>query len=156
MKLTDDAERGNFPCRRGNCEICNILKPGKEFKSTVTGEIYKMNFHFDCNSLCAVYLITCKVCKKQYTCSAVTKFRVRFNQSKSNLKLYGEGRRGFPLQEKLIEHFFKSRPLWPYKDMMVQIIDFCDPNDQEKREDFWMDKLRTLYPEGLNMKRINH
>ena len=28
--------------------------------------------------------------------------------------------------------------------MMVQIIDFCDPNDQEKREDFWMDKLRTL------------
>ena len=37
--------------------------------------------------------------------------------------------------------------------MMVQIIDFCDPNDQEKREDFWMHKLRTLYPEGLNMKR---
>ena len=39
--------------------------------------------------------------------------------------------------------------------MMVQIIDFCDPNDQDKCEDFWMDKLRTLYPEGLNMKRIN-
>ena len=27
--------------------------------------------------------------------------------------------------------------------------------DQEKREDVWMHKLRTLYPEGLNMKRIN-
>ena len=39
--------------------------------------------------------------------------------------------------------------------MMVQIIDLCDPNDQEKREDVWIDKLRTLYPEGLNMKRIN-
>ena len=39
--------------------------------------------------------------------------------------------------------------------MMVQIIDFYDPNDQEKREDIWMDKLQTLYPEGLNMKRIN-
>ena len=39
--------------------------------------------------------------------------------------------------------------------MMIQIIDFCDPNDQEKRGDFWMDKLRTLYPEGLNMKIIN-
>ena len=34
LKLTDDAERGNFPCGRGNCEICNILTPGKEFKST--------------------------------------------------------------------------------------------------------------------------
>ena len=36
LKLSDDAERGNFPCGRGNCEIWNILKPGKEFKSTVT------------------------------------------------------------------------------------------------------------------------
>ena len=26
LKLTDDAERGNFPCVRGNCEICNMLK----------------------------------------------------------------------------------------------------------------------------------
>ena len=39
--------------------------------------------------------------------------------------------------------------------MMVQIIDFCDPNDQEKREDFWKHKLGTLYSEGLNMKRVN-
>ena len=39
--------------------------------------------------------------------------------------------------------------------MMVQIVDFCDPNDQENREDFWMDKLQTLYPKGSNMKRIN-
>ena len=39
--------------------------------------------------------------------------------------------------------------------MMVQIINFCDPNDQEKRKDFWMDKLQTLYSKGLNMKTIN-
>ena len=35
LKLTDSAEPGNFPCGRGNCEICKILKPSKEFKSTV-------------------------------------------------------------------------------------------------------------------------
>ena len=39
--------------------------------------------------------------------------------------------------------------------MMVQIIDFCGPNDQEKHENFWMYRLRTLYPEILNMKIIN-
>ena len=154
LKLTDDAERGNLPCGRDNCEICNILKPGKELKSTLTGEIYKMNFHFDCNSLCALYLITCKKCKKQYTGSTVTKFRARFNQYKSNLELYGEGRRAF-YQEKLIEHFFNRGHNGSYKDMMVQIIDFCCPHDQEKIEDFWIHKLRTLYPEGLNMKKIN-
>ena len=88
-----------------NCQICNVLKPGKGFKSTVTGEIYKMNFHFDCNSLSVVYLIKCKVCKKQYTGSTVTKFRAWFNQYKSNMKLYGESKRGF-FEEKLIEHLF--------------------------------------------------
>ena len=112
----------------------------------VTGEIYKMNFHFDCNSLCVVYLITCKVYKKHYTGSTVTKFRARFNQYKSNLKLYGEGRRRF-FQEKLNEPFFNHDHDGSYKDMMIQIINFCDPDDREKREDFWMGKLRTLYPE---------
>ena len=54
-----------------------------------------------------------------------------------------------------MEHFFNHGHNGSYKDMMVEIKDFCDPNDQEKCEDFWMDKLRTLYPEGLNMKSIN-
>ena len=39
--------------------------------------------------------------------------------------------------------------------MIVQTIDFCDLNDQEKKESFWMHKLRTLYPDGLNHKKIN-
>ena len=39
--------------------------------------------------------------------------------------------------------------------MMVQIIDFCDPKNQGKRDEFGMDKLSKLYSEGLNFKRIN-
>ena len=95
IRQNDEEERGNFPCGHNNCEMCKILEPGKEFKSTVTGEVFKMNFHFDCNSICVVYLLNCRICKKQYTGSAVTKFRQRFNQYKSNLKLHGEGRRDF-------------------------------------------------------------
>ena len=114
-----------------------------------------MNFHFDCNSFCVIYLITCEVCKKPYTGLTVTKFRARLNQYKSNLKLYSEDRRGF-FQEQLIEHFFTHGHNGSYfKDMMVQIIEFCGPNDQEKRKDFWMHKLQRLYADGLNMKRIN-
>ena len=56
------------------------------------------------------------------------------------MKLYGEDRRGF-FPEKLIEHFFNQDHNDSYKDMTVQIIDVCDPNDQEKREDFWMHKV---------------
>ena len=32
-----------------------------------------MNFHFNCNSNCVVYLLTCKVCAKQYIGSSITK-----------------------------------------------------------------------------------
>ena len=141
IRQNDEEEKENFSCGHSNCEICKILEPWKEFKSTVTGEVFKMNFHFDCNNICVVYLLTCRICKKQYTGS---RFRGQFNQYKSNLKLYGEGRRDFK-QKKLLEHFYSHEHHGTHNDMIVQIIDFCDPNDQEKRENFWMHQLRTLY-----------
>ena len=101
-----------------------------------------------------MYLLRCKICRKQYAGSTITKFRLRFNQYKSNIKLYGEGRRNFT-QEKLIERFYRENHNGNHQDINVKIIDFCDPNHQEKRENFWMNKLRTLYPEGLNYKQIN-
>ena len=86
IRQNNEGERGNFPCGNSKCEICKILEPGKEFKSTITGEVFKMNFHFDCNSICVVYLLTCRIREKQYISSTITKFRERFNQYKSNLK----------------------------------------------------------------------
>ena len=37
--------------------------------------------------------------------------------------------------------------------LKVQIIDHCDLNDQEARENFWVFHLDTLHPRGLNKKR---
>ena len=85
----------------------------------------------------------------------MTKFRLRFNQYKSNIKLYGEGRRNFK-QEKLIEHFYSENHNGNHQDINVKIIDFFDRNDQEKREIFWMINLRALYAECLTYKLINH
>ena len=79
-----------------------------------------MNFHFDCNSTCVVYLLTCRICKKQYTASTITWFRARFNQYKCNLKLYSEGRRDFK-QKKLLQHFYSHDHHGTHNDMIVQI-----------------------------------
>ena len=62
------------------------------------------------------------------------------------IKLYGKGRRNFK-QENLVEQFYREN---------VKIIDFCDPNYQEKHENSWMTKIRILCPQGLYYKRINH
>ena len=88
-------------CGHSNCDICKILESGDQFESTVAKKKYRIDFPFNCNSRCVVYLLTCKVCHKQYVGSTVTSFRLRFNKYKSNIKLYGKGRRGFK-QEKQI------------------------------------------------------
>ena len=95
LKSEDEKKRGNFPRCRKYCDICNILYPSDKFRSTVKGEENKINFHFNCNSVCEIYLLTCKVCGKQYTESTVTKFRSRFNQYKSNIKLLRRRKEGF-------------------------------------------------------------
>ena len=146
------AEPGNYVCKSNNCQICEILAPGKTFVSTKTSDNYTMNFHFDCNSSNVIYLLTCKVCQKQYVGSTITKFRMRFNQYKSNFKLYNEGRKGL-MQEKFFQHFEGENHHRSFTDLKVQIIDHCDPNNQERRESFWINKLKTLFPDGLNQKR---
>ena len=54
---------------------------------------------------------------------------------------------------KLIEHFFLCSHDGTHENIKVQIIDHCDPNNQEAREDFWNSHLDTLHPKGLNQKR---
>ena len=57
LKLEDEKKQENFPRCRKICDRPNISNLCNDFRSTVTGEIHKMNFHFNCNSDCAVYLL---------------------------------------------------------------------------------------------------
>ena len=113
------------------------------FKVTVTGKRYHINFKFDCSGIHMIYLLICKRFRKEYIGSTVTKFRLRFNQYKSNIKFCGEGRRGFKL-EKLTEHIFCPNHSGTHKDISVQ----------ERRKDFWTCHLDTMFPNGLNQKKL--
>ena len=35
-----------------------------------------------------------------------------------------------------------------------QIIDYCDPDNPEGRGDFWIYHLDTIYPPGLNARKL--
>ena len=56
-------------------------------------------------------------------------------------------------QEKLISHFFTDKHHGTYDDIKLHTIDYCDPNDQERREDFWIFNSNTLEANSLNEKR---
>ena len=83
----------------------------------------------------------------------MTRFRIRFNQYKSNIILNGEGSRGFN-QEKLIENFFLLSHNGTREDIKVKTIGHCDPKDQEAREEFWIFYLHTLHLKELNQKCV--
>ena len=74
------------------------------------------------------------------------------NVNRTNkIKLYGEGQRGFK-QEKLTEHFFCPNHNGTQKVIYVQIFDHCNPNEQERPEDFSIHTLKTMFPKGVNQK----
>ena len=74
----------------------------------------------------------------------MARFRLRFNQYRPNIKLNGEGRRGFK-QEKLIEHFSLCSHNGIHEDTKIQVTGHCDSKNQEAGEDIWIFHLDTFH-----------
>ena len=53
------------------------------FKSKHSSKVYQVNKNYNCNLKIVVYLIECRVCRKQYNGSTVTIFPARANKYKS-------------------------------------------------------------------------
>ena len=63
---------GFFKCGGKHCQICLNVTKTETFPSTSTNQTYKINHEFNCNESSLIYLLTCKICCKQY-------FRQTFN-----------------------------------------------------------------------------
>ena len=64
---------GSYKC---NSLRCQVVKECYQFPSHVTEETFKINHYFDCTSRSLIYMISCKVCGKQYVVSAMKRFRL--------------------------------------------------------------------------------
>ena len=62
FKNRNRRDPGIYKCASNLCQTCNIISLENEFTDRHRSRIYKINFDFDCNSQCGIYLITCKVC----------------------------------------------------------------------------------------------
>ena len=97
-----------------------------------------------------IYLITCGKCSKQYARSTITTFCLRFNNHKSSINRFSKGQRGLSGQH-LHEHFFEEGHLG-LNDFRAQIIHVTDVNKPTERESFWIEKMNTYVPLGLNFR----
>ena len=141
-------EKGSC-CGKSRCQTCFNIQETDTFQRSVTKKDYKINNHFHCDSKCVIYLISCKVCGLQYVGSTVDRFRLRWNNYKCSQRIASEG--GTPKQNYFHQHFLRENHHGLLKDCEIRLIDKTDPSDPTRREFFWMRKLKTLAPLGLNV-----
>ena len=141
---------GSIKCNKIKCEVCNHVTDTESFSSSVTGETFKINHHLNCDDKCIIYLLTCNQCKKQYVGETTNKFRFRWNNYKCNSNKFDK--KDTCMQEHLYGHFKSPGHTGFLNDVSVTLIDKTDGSDPKKRENYWMNILRTIEPHGLNME----
>ena len=76
---------GSGPCGQ-NCMNCSNMIKTKTIKVTRTGQEYELHGTYDCNSYNLVYVITCKLCQKQYVGETKNKLKTRMAQHRFDIR----------------------------------------------------------------------
>ena len=136
------------PCTLKNCSVCPTLKTMKSFMSEQNKRQYKRPPGVQCRTANVIYLLTCNICKKQYVGETKRPFVVRLKEHLADIRL----KRDKPLAIHMNSHNSNSIKVIP---QIIEVIN-RDPelpettNLRKKREIFWIYRLRTLIPHGLN------
>ena len=71
----------------------------------------------------------------------------------SALNRYGKGQKKIVVNTYIYLHFYIERHLG-IKDFSVQVVDTTDVNYPTERQSFWIEKLCTNIPMGLNVREL--
>ena len=148
---TEERLVGSRKCFRNRClqKDCKNVVETDTFQSFVDKKVYKINHRFTCSDKCLVYLLSCEVCGRKYTGQTVDEFRYRWNNYKDNNRkiLRGDEHK----QVGFFAHFQSLDHNGFLEDTEIIFIDKTDPSESIRREEFWIDTLKTRYPLGLNI-----
>ena len=145
---------GSYSCGNWMCQVCKSIKVTDTFSSFVTKSAYKINRNFNCNSKCLIYFLSCKTCGKQYTGKTGDKFRIRWNNYKTDAWKAASDNIKNCKQQFLQNHFLQDDHHGFLEDIEVTLnyVEKTRASDPTKREQYWIRTLRTLYLDGLNLK----
>ena len=144
------------------CQVCKLMEVSTTFTDREESRIYDIRKGpLDCNSEYVVYLIQCKICKKQNCGSTLTKFRIRLNNYKTKFKKFREAfcnqtlDKGPVIQQASFHHHFCEEGHNGISDWSVKLIDQADDEKSLRiKESFWQHKLNTFVPNGLNEREV--
>lgn len=146
--ICKDAIKGIFRCTHARCLCCKeIAHKITSFKSTTSGENFSIKHHLTCRTSYVIYMIQC-IFGKQYVGRTTQELHNRINQHRANIK------KGFWLHG-LSRHCTQHHQgeVHPFKVFPIDHIASNVHNRFEqlkKREVYWIYRLKTLQPCGLN------
>lgn len=152
-----------FDCGCNKCEISKEFSPRDKVVSSCTKRIYDCitppnTVYVDCHDRNVIYCLTCSTCGLQYVGETSQQLNARFNGHRTGIrKLTKHGTCKY-----LSNHF--NFGVCKDSSYTVQILEklkgtgrtargAIDPKItslRKSRENYWIMKLRTVYPYGLN------
>ena len=136
------------PCTDPHCVLCDVLRKNKKATSTTTNRKYSVPPFAECTTTNVIYLLTCKTCKKQYIGETKRPFKVRLKEHLADIRL----KRDKPVSNHINSHNSSEHVVFP---QILEVIN-RDPDRPEttvyrkKGEIFWIYRMKTLIPIGLN------
>lgn len=139
------------PKRGRKCELCRSIPVQSDIISSTTSRTHslRLNRDADCDSLLVIYCVQCTKCRITNQYVGKTKcFRKRMNNHKSNIRLGKEDDRDCAL---FYEHFKEAGHTLDH--LKFTILEICgEEGVLLEREKWWMFTLRSVTPEGLNIR----
>ena len=150
-----------------NCLTCPVFEPRNNISSTVTSRSYEVKNHdfpsfCDCSSSNVIYLLSCTHCSLQYVGQTGRRLRNRVTEHRNNIS---KGNSSSPF---LTKHF-RSQPCLGAKFSISileklpgsgltarNIVDSSKVAFRRERESYWILKLRTVFPYGMNHDTGKH
>ena len=129
----------------GTCVVCREhLVETKHFSSDNTGEVFTVRHSLTCASENIIYLLFCSQCQgAQYVGETRNPLKKRFYLHRSHIQQN--------VGTHVTRHFNRDgHSLQDMKCLPIEQVLSNSHSVRHSREQFWIRKLKTMYPQGLN------
>ena len=134
-------------CKRPRCTHCSRIVESDHFLSLQNCTSFKQNCDTNCSTRNVIYLISCKKCNKQYVGLMSQPVSKRMNSHKFDISNFKDP----DFSTHVATHFnTDDHSLSDFSVMPIDIV----PDDMERllKETYWIHKMGTKFPSGLNAK----
>lgn len=129
------------PCHTQRCATCPFVPKTTTFQSSQTSGKHDIPSSMDCSTQNIIYLITCTHCGIQYVGQTSMTLRERFTRHKFDI---------IHTKDKSVSNHFNQPNHTLDNINIIPIEQVLDSNHLLTRETFWISKLKTNSPFGLN------